>query len=370
MLKLTKAQTRLLRLRSQGLAQPAAGSNRSVAQVVRDACGLQAQDGPAAILGVRARSAGLTAAEVEDALYTRHTLAHTWCMRGTLHMLAAEDLVWMLPLFGPLFSARGRRRNLELGLDENALRTAVAVIRSELAGQELMTRQELAVALEAHGVPTAGQALIHAIAQAALEGHVLVGPKVGGKLTYTLLENWTGPLRPLERETALVELARRYLDAFGPAGVEDFAAWSGLSMPDARLGWEGIAAEIVPVEAAGRAIYFPATRRSCLEEPAPPEPQVRLLPFFDSYLLGYARRDLLMDERNKAAIFTGGVIQSVVLVDGRAAGTWRILRRSKALEIVVEPFEVLSPAVRAGLEEEANDIGRFLGAEARISLLK
>jgi uncharacterized protein YcaQ len=335
--------------------------------VVSAAGGLQAQDVPAAILGVRARAtgnAGPTAADVENALYTSHTIVHTWCMRSTLHFVSAADLAWMLPLLGPVFSASGARRNAQLGLDAAALRRGVQVIGETLAQRGPLTREDLSRELDAHGVATAGQALIHVIAQAALEGIVLVGAKQGGKLTYGLLEDWIGPLRPLERPSALAELARRYLNAYAPAALEDFAAWSGLKMGEARQGWEAIAGEVVAVQAAGRQAWFPAERQAWLEEALPEGPQVRLLPYFDSYLLGYARRELVMDPQFKPAVFTGGVIQAVVLVDGRAAGTWRMTPRRKALEITAALFEEFSSAVKAALEQETQDIGRFLGEKA------
>ena len=132
--------------------------------------GLQAQEKSSALLGVRVRGPGLTAADVEAALYREHSILHTWCIRGTLHFVTAQDLAWMLPLLGPVFIKAGQRRNLELGLDERALQLGAQVIRAEVASQGPLTRQELMPALRAKGIPTEGQATIHAIATAAMEG--------------------------------------------------------------------------------------------------------------------------------------------------------------------------------------------------------
>ncbi|MDQ3810465.1 MAG: winged helix DNA-binding domain-containing protein, partial [Chloroflexota bacterium] len=87
-------------------------------RLVGQVCGLQAQDPQAALLGARARAAGLTAAEVERARVEDRSVVVTWCWRGTLHLVATEDLSWILPLVGPVFVRASSRRYAALGLDE------------------------------------------------------------------------------------------------------------------------------------------------------------------------------------------------------------------------------------------------------------
>ncbi len=361
MMVITGEQTRWLRLRSQRLISEKAQLSPGAAQVVADASGVQAQEKPSALLGIRVRSSGLKPADIESALYLDHTIVHTWAMRSTLHLVSAQDLAWMLPLLGPAFIRAGRRRNLELGLDDQALQVGTQVIQAELARKGPLTRHELRPALQAKGIPTEGQATIHLIANAALEGVICVGPDRGGKPTYTLLEGWAGPMQPKERSAALADLARRYLDAFAPAGVHDFAHWSGLSMQDAGQGWHGILDEAIQVEADGKPAWMPQKHLAWLDEPAPSEPLVHLLPRLDGYLLGYASRELAVAAELEGRIHPGGgIIHAVVLVDGRAAGTWELKRQHGRLEISVDPFEKFSAAVEAGIEAEISDIRRFL----------
>ncbi len=364
MIVLPAELTRLLRLRSQGLSRQGPDLPGNVAQVVKRACGLQAQEKPAAMLGVRARSRGLAAADVEKALYQERAIIHTWCMRSTLHLIAAQDAAWKLPLLGPVFTKAGAQRNLELGLDAEALELGLQVIQDELACRGPLTRHELKPALQARGLPTEGQATIHLIAHAALQGVVCVGPERSGKPTYALLEGWAGPQQPVERRVALAELARRYLEAFAPASLPDFAYWSGLSMQDARLGWEGVLGEAAQVEVVGKPAWMPAERLAWLEEPAAAAPDVHLLPRYDNYLLGYASRALAVAPEHEERIHPGGgIIHAVVLVDGRAAGTWELKRRRAGLELIVDPFEPFSPAVSDGIQAEMAEMSRFLGEE-------
>ncbi len=100
----------------------------SVAQVVRDVCGVQAQVMSASTLAVGARSSGLRASGVAQARERERSVVRTWCMRGTLHLVATEDAGWLLSLLGSPFVAAGRRRLAQLGLDEDATSERVRAI--------------------------------------------------------------------------------------------------------------------------------------------------------------------------------------------------------------------------------------------------
>ncbi|HEY8492236.1 MAG TPA: winged helix DNA-binding domain-containing protein [Dehalococcoidia bacterium] len=363
---LTARRLRLLRLRAQRLGPRPADRAPSVVEAVRDACGVQAQDAAAAALGVRARTTGLTAAGVERALREERTVVRTWCLRSTLHLVAAEDLHWLLPLTGPVFLARGRRRRLQLELDDEACDRGLRALRRELSRGPL-TRAELRSRLAAEGIPAEGQALPHLLLYAALLGQICEGPGTAREPAYVLLEDWLGPLQSPGRETALRELACRYVAAYGPAGPEDLAAWSGLPSGDVRTAWRLAAPDLVEVEADGRAAWVTGEAAERLEDPEPQEPSAQLLPAFDAYLLGYRDRDFALPAAHAARILPGGgMIHPAALADGRAVGTWRHRRGADGLEVTLEPFEALPAAARAALAAEAADVGRFLGLPAEV----
>ena len=153
---------RLLRLWAQQLAPlPRTDSLADMTHVAKAVVGIQAQDAQAARLSVRARSAGLTANDVEQASLGERLIIRTWAMRGTLHLVATEDLPWLLALLGPTFAAGDRRRRLQLGLDDATSARGVQVIRNALATSGPLTRAELLKVLTAHGINAEGQCHDH-----------------------------------------------------------------------------------------------------------------------------------------------------------------------------------------------------------------
>jgi hypothetical protein len=245
------------------------------------------------------------------------------------------------------------------------------VIRQALAGSAPLTRAELAERLAARGVDPAGQRIAHLVHRAGLEGLVCHGPDRGREPTFVLLADWVAPGRPLEREAALAELARRYLAAYGPADPRDLAAWSGLPLRDARAAWRLVAGELAEVRVDGAAAWLPAARLAWAA--GPPDrrrrPLVHLLAGFDGYLLGYRSRELAVPAAHARRVWTGGgFIKPTLTVDGRAAGVWSSATRGGRLGLTVAPFMELDAEVAAGVAAEAADVGRFLGSEVALTV--
>lgn len=283
-------------------------------------------------------------------------------------MLTAKDVGWVVKLLRPKPSA-GRRRRLELGLDDELLSRALPLIREILHTEGPLTRAELVRRLADKGVyiEPSGQAPIHLIAYAAWHELVCRGPDLDDEPTYVLLEDWVGKQRELDPEEALAELARRYVGTHGPAGAEDFAKWVGFSVGEARRGLASISAELEMVRAAGQQAALLAGAQP--DDPDGGESCIRLLPQFDAYLLGYRSRELALPAKYAKQIQAGGgYIHPTVMVDGRVVGKWGQERKRDRLVVTVRAFEPLQPAVLPGLEAEAADVGRFLGVDATLAV--
>ena len=374
---LSADETRRLRVIAQGLAggDRAASGADAVADIVRRTGGIQAQDMQAAAYQVRARSVGLTAADMYRAQSEERSVVRTWAMRGTLHMIPSEDQRWVTSLLGPSAFSAGRGRRLQLGLDEATLAKAHELAIEALTAEGPLTRQQLGERLAPHGIPVADQGLHHVVRSGGFLGIITHGPMLdeGRTETFVAADSWlSGIKRPeLSRDEALARLTSRYIRAFGPSTPQDFAAWSGLPLRDARAGWQAIQDELVEVEAAGEMAWEP---RAPHPNPLPGgEGIVQLLGFFDTYLLGYKGRGLAVAEEHLSRVNAGGgMIRSVVIIDGLAVATWSWKWRSggRALEIAIEPFEGMEDRLgtaRAAIEGEVRDIGRFLSVESSLA---
>lgn len=379
-MKLTQAQVRLLRLNAQRLLSSRQGT---AAAVVQHIFAVQAQDLPAALLSVRARSRGLTAADVQHAWQVERSLAWTWCLRGTLHLLPAADARWLLPLLGPDLIAGDRRRMRQVGWDDDNTTAGMRLVRQALehawaaADQDGtgLTRPDIAALLKAHHLPFEGQAVPHLVFRMALEGILLRGaaPTGAAKKTsrsdehaYVPFEAWLGPLQPLPHEEALQRLARRYLQAYAPAAPQDLAAWSGLKIGDARLAFKLLNDELAEVEAAGQPAWMRADPGpgALLEVLENVPPTIALLPRFDTFWMGWQERSFAIDPACFPHIFHGGMLDPALLVDGWALGRWQAQRQGKRLVVAVEVFEALPEWALSQVEAEAQDVGRFLGETA------
>ena len=364
-LDLSTYRTRRLRLRAQRLLRPGAARVNSPASVLKALGGVQAQDLPAGRLSIRARSDGLTDAQIETARLEKRSIAWVWCLRGTLHLVSAEDARWLVPFLGPALIAGDRRRLHELGWDEASTGRGLQQLYKALDRCGELARPDIIQLLKENNLPWEGQAPVHLLFRAALEGRLLRGPLRGREETYVPFEPWLGEPQPLRRETALARLAERYLSAYAPAAPEDLAKWSGLRAGDTRQAFELIAGQLVPVTAAGQPAWILESQLEWLEEKDDFPTSVRLLPRFDTYLLGYASRDLALDPAYTSRVFLGGIIKPTLLVNGQVCGIWNLTRRASHLEVGIEPFEQLDDTLIPLIEAEVADIGRFLSEEVR-----
>jgi hypothetical protein len=348
------------RCRSQLLSGP---PGRGVLEVVRRLLAVQGQDPRGARLAIRARSAGLTAADVDRALTDDRSLLITWLNRGTLHLVTAEDYWWLHALTAhrmmPWVGTRMKQEGVE---SQDQADKAAAVIDAALAAEGPMTRAQLADRLVTAGIPTAGQALVHLLAWASVHGVMVRGPMAGRQQAFVRVADWLGP-RParfdparFDRAAALAELARRYLAGHGPASEADLAKWAGLTKRDARAGLSEIAAELGD-RADGLAELAAGAGRQRHGSGPVPFPSPRLLGPFDPLLHGWVDRGPILGP-HKHIVTVNGLFRSFALADGHAVATWSL--PGGTVELV--PFDPLPESVAAALRDDAADVVRFLGS--------
>jgi hypothetical protein len=347
------------RLTTQGLAGPPA---RDAVSVARRLLAIQGQDPRGARLAIRARTRGVTGADVDRALTEDRSLVITWCNRGTLHLIASEDYPLLHALTTPPLRAGSDRRLAQEGINPTAARRGVSVITRALAQCGPLSGHALRERLQSADVPVAGQALVHLLFRATLDGVIVRGPIVGGQHAYALVRDWLpgAPERTAavaaDRSRALAELARRYLAGHGPANARDLARWAGLPLRDARAGLDAIAGELRERD-NGLVELADGPRAGRLPPP-------RLLGAFEPLLMGWrSRMDVL--GAHESQVVTGGIFRGFALIDGRAAGVWRFANGAGTDGVALEPFSRLAPDVADALARETAAVTRFLGWSGR-----
>jgi len=333
------------RLTSQLLAGTPARDPLAVAERV---LAVQGQDPMGFRLAVRARTRGVTAADVDRALTEERSLVVTWVNRGTLHLLSSEDYPLLQAVTTPPLRTSSQTRLTQEGLPPRDAERGIAAIVKAIAADGPLTADVLRERVARAGVRSDGQALAHLFFRAAIDGLVLRGPVVGKKQAYVLVSDWLGDPKPVDRAAALPEFARRYLAGHGPATERDLARWAAIPLRDVRAGLGAIASEL---DDLGEGIVDLKKRA-----PAADPPEARLLGSFEPSLLGWtSREDIVGKAPNLVTV--GGMFYPFAMVRGRAVARWK--RSGDGLEL--DPFRRITKAARAALERDAEDVERFLG---------
>jgi len=342
MAQISDARLRRLRLAAQRLSPETAAADP--AEAARAVLGIQAQDVRAARLALRSRVPGLVPADVDAA-----DLLRTWTVRGTVHLIAAGDQGWLSTLTGPRNRRRfdglmAKRGNLELA--RSMLGDIVALLEAEPR-----SRAELLERLAELGHASLGPRSVNVVMAWATAVGPVIGLPDGRFRTYD-------PQPAVDEEEALATLARRYLEGYGPASARDLAHWSGLPLGMARRAL----AAAGELEVLGDLHALPGA----LEADPPPPPAALLLAAFDTSMLGWASRELLVEARHERRVLPGGgMLRPVVLARGRASGTWRLRGSGGRRRVEIDPFGP-APAA-AALRVEVLDLGRFLSLDLELA---
>jgi hypothetical protein len=348
----TQRELALLRLAAQWLAGPGAASP---ADAVRRLGAVQGQDFPGAVTSVALRTAARRRKDVEIALDDGE-IVRTWPMRGTLHLLAADDLHWMLELLASRGLTALTARWAQLGLSEADADRAGELVTASLAGHGRMRRAELLAAIEAGGVVTTGQRGYHLLGFLGRTGTLCLGPTDGaGDQLFVLVDDWVPPPRRMARDEALAELALRFFMGHGPATVHDLARWAGIPLRDARAGLAVARPQLETLDVDGvehlMAPEVPDRLAAAREEAR----GLFLLPGFDEFVLGYRDRTTILAPEFAERIVPGnnGMFRPTVVLGGQVVGTWQWSGRGAARVVTATPFTSFTEAVEAQILEGA-----------------
>ena len=347
------------RLYSQQLAQT---SFKLPGELLAYLVAVQGQEYAGGKWSVGLRLPGGTEMSIEQAIAEK-SIVRSWALRGTLHFVAAADICWLLALVAQRLISGSARRYKVLELDERILAHSNEVLAGALQSGKQLTRTELFAILEQNGISTMGQRGVHILQRASLDGLICQGVTQHNNPTFFSLDELPPQTKVFVREEALAELAQRYFTSRGPATLQDFIWWSGLSSADAKAGLGAIQAQFVRETIDDQSYWLSPTMPTVQENPE----MGYLLPGFDEYLLAYKDRDASLDvPRYKRTTPTNGMLPATLVIDGRVVGTWkRTLKKDKVL-IEANPFISFSDEENNAFAVAAGRYGEYLGLHAEL----
>ncbi len=358
------------RLARHHLLGPAPASR--LVRVCSDICGVHAQMAPSGELMLGLRTAGITRREVRDALWEKRTLVKTVGLRGTLHLLPADEVPLWMAANRLRFKSEERRRRRN-GIDMDRLFEVVEAI-SGIVGPYPIGRPELEAQLErrvgawavANNEGWIGSYANWqmAVGWAAALGRVCYGPGQGGRSTFVRLSDWSG-WRDEDPFEAGLWVIRRFLRAHGPSTPAEFGRWFAVEPTLVKQLFAAVQDELVVVDVDGDKRWLLAGDEDGFE-PAPRA--VHLLPHFDVYVVGFHPRAQLIPPATAIGQAAPGTAAGlpVVLVGGRVMGVWLRKRKGKRLQITVDAHTTLDRRQQEAIAEQAERVGEILELKAEV----
>lgn len=293
-----------------------------------------------------AKSPAYTQSLIEKAL-DEGAILRTHIMRPTWHLVAAEDLLWLLKLTAPGIQRFLFSRDKILGIQAKEYLKANKVIQKVLEKEPALTRELLLERLKAYKLPLDEYRKNHYLIHAELEGLICSGPAAGKKTTYALVAERLGKkfdeleslAGKLSRQEATARLALRYFQSHGPATLQDFQWWSGLQITLIRSAMALVADQLQATDFDGQTYW--QTGQTPLS--GPPVHKYSeccyLLPAFDEYLISYKDRSAAIDSMHSSKAFTlNGIFRPVVVFRGQVVATWDKTIQKNGMKLELRPF--------------------------------
>ena len=344
-----------LRLVNQRLST----SDRKIKSLVAYMGAMQAQDPLMCRWAVGIRIPGCTEQDVVNAI-SKGEIIRTHVLRPTWHLVAPEDLRWMLAITAPRIISNMKARLKELELTEAIFRKSNKLLEKELGKGASLSRDELQPFFERAKIPTDLNRLSHLLFRAELEGLICSGETPKGRHTYSLFDNRIPATKAIDKEEAYARLAERYFISHGPATLVDFTWWSGLSAGEAKKGLEAVRKDFSSYTVKDQTYWFRETKAVNKENEG-----VFLLPAYDEFIISYKDRSAVLDKEHMSrSISMNGIFKPVVVVKGRVAGLWKRSIVKDTVKIEIELFSKTSDQLKKRLQKSADEYGAFLGKKA------
>jgi hypothetical protein len=358
---MTRTEITRYRLNQQQLVNPGL---KHPEQVVGWMGAVQAQDYFGALWTIGQRMKKADEGVVEKALIERKII-RTWPMRGTLHFVVPADVRWMLKYLTPRIISRSASLYRKAGIDGKVLTKSKKLLIKGLEGGKQLTRDEMYGILEKSKISTADSRGLHIIGHLAQEGLICFGARKGKQQTFALLDEWIPSYPMLKKDEALAELAVRYFTSHGPALIEDFMWWGGVTKADAMIGLELAKTRLAEEVINGKRYWHAGTTAAEKSNPS----TAYLLPTYDEYGIAYKDRTEIIDPADHKKL--GGTFISGIMMNGKMVGAWRRTLQNDKVLLETKPFaKSFTPSQDSAIRGAAERYSKFLGLSLEFTLRK
>ncbi len=312
---------------------------REPAKLVSWMVAMQAQVWDMAKWAIGLRVTGSSNASIEMA-FDEGLILRTHVMRPTWHFVSPADIRWLLKLTAPRVHAINAYQYRQTGLDAKKLHRGANLLAKALVDGKYLTRDELKTSLNPIKLSGNGVQLACAMMYAELEGVICSGPRIGKQFSYALLDERVPNNKNITREDALAEFAKRYFQSRGPATIQDFSTWSGLSIKDIREGIEMLGSSLLKDRCDDKEYYFFDTELKDIKKLQ----STFLMPDYDEYGMAYKHREAMVDPQviSMQKIAKDMAYTHFIIVEGKVAGTWKRSQSGKELTLETNYFVPLT----------------------------
>ena len=343
------------RLRNQRLSST---EFKRPVDVVRWLGAVQAQEFRAAKWAIAQRMQNGTHNSIEQA-FNHGEIIRTHVMRPTWHFVAPEDIRWLLELTAPRVNIASGSAYRMFELDDQVFKHTNKVLARALKTGKHLTRSSLKKVLNESGVAADnGIRLGHILLRAELDGVICSGPRDGNQFTYALFEERVPHTKRIDRDQALATLTQRYFQSHGPATLQDFMWWSGLTATDAKTGISMVQPRVMKTSIGDKVFWGP----KCEENRYRKATSALLLADFDEYVVAYKDRSAVFMTDDQLTM-PNGILGRTVIVDGRIVGSWKQTNEKGLVRISVRPYRPLKKSERLAIGNAVDRYAKFLGAD-------
>lgn len=289
--------------------------------------------------------------------FTSGKILRTHLLRPTWHFVAAEDIRWILQLTKARVHAANAFMYRQTELDKKLFTKCTNIIVKSLEGNKQLTRDSINEELSKNKIKAEGHRLSYIMMHAELEGVICSGARKGNQFTYALLEERVPTVKPLTPAEALAELTQRYFTSRGPATVHDFSTWSGLTISDCKKGIESVKEKLLSETFGDKPYYYTVHAKRKVS------PAIHLLPIYDEYIMGYKKREAILEFYNSLKPKPALGYDNTIVSDGQIIGTWKRVIKPKHIELHYKSFRPFTALQKDEFKKAIERYQKFTGLE-------